>query len=57
MADYDAYGSHFVNSHLRVYHQGGLDTYCGFYAILNLVNFLKLKEGDYLYRDNFDAFK
>jgi hypothetical protein len=27
-----------------VYHQGGVDTYCGFYAILNLVNFLKFKE-------------
>ncbi|MBU3889720.1 hypothetical protein [Methylosinus sp. KRF6] len=27
-----------------MYHQGGLDTYCGFYAILNLVNFLKFKE-------------
>jgi len=25
---------------LRVYHQGGLDTYCGFYSVLNLINFL-----------------
>jgi hypothetical protein len=40
---YSYYGSHLVGR-LRVYHQGGLDTYCGFYAILNLVNFLKSGE-------------
>jgi hypothetical protein len=40
---YSAHGSHLIGK-LRVYHQGGLDTYCGFYAILNLINFLKFKE-------------
>ena len=40
---YSAHGSELIGN-LRVYHQGGLDTYCGFYAILNLINFLKFKE-------------
>jgi hypothetical protein len=31
---------------LAIYQQGGLDNYCGFYAIFNLVNFLKFKETD-----------
>ena len=41
MPNYSAHGSHLIDERLRVYHQGGLDTYCAFYAILNLVNFLK----------------
>jgi hypothetical protein len=41
--EYSYRGSHVIDG-LRIYHQGGLDTYGGFYAILNLVNFLKLKE-------------
>ena len=40
---YSAHGSELIGN-LRVYHQGGLDTYCGLYAILNLINFLKFKE-------------
>jgi hypothetical protein len=40
---YSAHGSELIGN-LRVYHQGGLDTYCGFYAILNLINFLQFKE-------------
>ena len=40
---YSAHGSELIGS-LRVYHQGGLATYCGFYAIVNLINFLKFKE-------------
>lgn len=39
-----AHGSHLVDDAFWVYRQGGLDTYCGFYAILNLVNFLKFNE-------------
>jgi hypothetical protein len=42
---YSAHGSELI-ANLRVHHQGGLDTYCGFYAILNLVNFLKFKESE-----------
>jgi hypothetical protein len=37
------HGSAMVDGAFRIYHQGGLDTYCGFYAILNLVNFLQFK--------------
>jgi hypothetical protein len=40
---YSAHGSHLIGK-LRVYHQGGLDTYCAFYAILNLINLLKFKD-------------
>jgi hypothetical protein len=36
---YSAYGFHKMGS-LRVHHQGGLDTYCGLYSVLNLINFL-----------------
>jgi hypothetical protein len=38
-----AHGSDTVDGAFRVYHQGGLDTYCGVYAILNLINFLRFK--------------
>ncbi len=41
---YSVHGSHILGNRLRVYHQGGLDTYCGFYAILNLINFIKYRE-------------
>ena len=63
---YSAHGSHMIGNSLRVYHQGGLDTYCGFYAILNLVNFLKFKidpsQQDFigaagLKREPFEAFR
>ncbi|MGH6834458.1 MAG: hypothetical protein ACREC9_02700 [Methylocella sp.] len=66
---YSAYGSHWMGG-LRVYHQGGLDCYCGFYAIANLINFLYLKkdlsylrnnpdferDGDFLGANKFEAF-
>jgi hypothetical protein len=49
---YSTHGSHLIDDRLRVYHQGGLDTYCGFYSILNLVNFAKFKQdtknGDFI---------
>jgi hypothetical protein len=61
MPEYAAHGSHQVESRLRVYHQGGLDTYCAFYAVLNLVNFLKFKEdtekGDFIGADEFKEFR
>lgn len=60
---YSAFGSHFENK-LRVYHQGGLDTYCGFYSVLNLINFLYFKRslgaanaGDFIGAKNFSNFK
>jgi hypothetical protein len=40
---YSFYGFHKMGS-LRVYHQGGLDTYCGLYSVLNLINFLYLEK-------------
>ncbi len=58
---YSAHGSHMIDSRLCVYHQGGLDSYCGFYAILNLVNFLKFKQstesGDFIGAAEFEAFR
>jgi hypothetical protein len=66
---YSAHGSHLIGT-LRVYHQGGLDNYCGLYSVLNLVNFLYLTKdlqyveepavaqrlGDFIGTENFWAF-
>ena len=58
---YSAHGWHEFSNGLCVYHQGGLDTYCGFYAILNLVSFLKFQECrssiDFIGADDFREFK
>jgi hypothetical protein len=60
MNGYSAHGSELIGN-LRVYHQGGLDTYCRLYAILNLINFLKFKESasnhDFIGTDEFKEFK
>ena len=57
---YSGYGWHKIGP-LSVYHQGGFDTYCGLYSILNLVNFLKLKKcasnEDFIGADDFREFK
>jgi hypothetical protein len=56
---YSAHGSELIGN-LRVYHQGGLDTYCGLYAVLNLINFLKFKESasnhDFIGANKFEKF-
>ncbi len=60
MDNYSARRSHVIDNCLRVYHQGGLDTYCGFYAILNLVNFVKFKNErihDFIGANDFEVFK
>jgi len=41
---YSAHGWHDLGPGLRVYHQGGLDSYCGLYALFNLINFLKFSK-------------
>ncbi len=41
ISNFSAYGFHKLANGMRVYHQGGLDSYCG---ILNLMNFMRFKD-------------
>jgi hypothetical protein len=43
IAKYSRHGWQLIQNKLRIYHQGGLDSYCQFYAIFNLINFLHFK--------------
>ena len=47
---------------LVVYHQGGLDSYCGLYSIFNFINFVKFyqsegRESDFLRQRGFAPFR
>ena len=43
IAKYSRHGWQLISKKFRIYHQGGLDSYCQFYAIVNLINFLHFK--------------
>lgn len=58
-AKYSRHGSQLFQDKFRVYRQGGLDCYCGFYAIFNLINFLHFKttqNEDFIGEDGFTNF-
>jgi hypothetical protein len=57
-AKYSRHGSQLFQDKFRIYHQGGLDCYCGFYAIFNLINFLhfkQIKKVDFVGESDFEA--
>jgi hypothetical protein len=57
-AKYSRHGSQLFQDKFRIYHQGGLDSYCGFYAIFNLINFLHFKQTqnvDFVGKSDFKA--
>jgi len=59
IAKYSRHGSQLMQEQFRIYHQGGLDAYCQFYAIFNLINFLHFKRTqtvDFLGKSKFKAF-
>jgi hypothetical protein len=56
---YDRHGREKFQNKFVIYHQGGLDTYCQFYAIFNLINFLHFKRArdeDFIGKNDFIEF-
>jgi hypothetical protein len=60
IAKYSRHGSQLFKNKFRIYYQGGLDSYCQFYAIFNLINFLYFKKqqnDDFLGNGDLEDFK